>query len=93
MSNSLSGLIPAFAALGAVVGLVLLAGRFVKAAGLARPQTRPGPADGHRLTILDTMMLDRTRRVHVIQWHDRTLLLLTGGPTDMVVGLGPSGEA
>ncbi len=77
MPIALTSVFPALAALGAVLGLILLAGR---AARLTR-----APA-GRRLAMLETLALDRTRRLSIVRCDGRELLLVTGGGCDTVVG-------
>ena len=86
MSIPLSNIVSAVAALCAVLGLVLLAARWARSAGLARGGT------GQRLTLLETLALDRVRRLHVVRCDGREVLLLTGGPADQVVGWLSAGE-
>ena len=72
--------ITAAAALGGVVGLILLAGRAARRAGLA-------PASGQgRLRVEETLVLDARRRLLLVTCEGRGLLLLTGGAKDEVVG-------
>lgn len=76
----------AIAALAGVVGLVLLAGRAARATGFARF------ASSSRLVLRDSLALDRTRSLRVVSCDGRELLLLIGGPADVVVGWLPSPE-
>lgn len=76
----------AVAALAAVVGLVLLAGRAARATGFARL------ASSSRLVLRDTLVLDRARSLRIVSCDGREVLLLVGGSADMVVGWLPSGE-
>ena len=41
---------------------------------------------GRLLVVKDTVALDARRRLHLVQHGDRSVLLLTGGETDLVVG-------
>lgn len=84
MPSSLTSFLPAAAALAAVLALVLLAGRISRLTGFARPGLRLGPS--RRLAIRDSLQLDRTRRLQIVRCDNRDVLLLTGGPTDVVVG-------
>ncbi len=77
----------AAAALGAVVLLILLAGRLAPRLGMMR---RPGTA--RRLAARESLPLDARRRLHLVACDGREVLLLTGGSTDVVVGWLP-GEA
>ena len=87
MSFPISTLLPALAALSAVLALVLLAGRAARLTGLARA------ANGRRLILQDTLALDRARRMHVVRCDGRDLLLVTGGGRDVVVGWLPASLA
>ncbi len=93
MTNALSNLIPSLAALGAVLGLIVLAGRVVGRSRLGRQFAPIRAEGGPRLMVLDTLTLDRARRLHVIRWENRDVLLLTGGAADHVVGWLPPGDA
>jgi flagellar protein FliO/FliZ len=73
----------ALAALLAVVGALLLAGRAARAAGLG---TRPG----RRLAVEETLALDGRRRVTLLRCEDRHLLLLTGGAQEVLLGWLPA---
>ncbi len=87
MPVSLTSILTAAAALIAVVGLVVLAGRAARMTGLAR--LRGG---GQRLSLRDNLALDRTRSLRIVQCDGRDLLLLVGGQTDIVVGWLPAPE-
>jgi flagellar protein FliO/FliZ len=71
----------AIAALAAVLGLVWLASRAARWGGLA-----PRPTGGRRLVVQDALALDARRRLTLVRCDDRTVLLLTGGAQDLVVG-------
>ena len=72
----------ALAALCAVIGLILLAQRAARWGGLApRP---PGP--GGRLRLVEAIALDPRRRLTLVRCDGREVLLLTGGPQDLVIG-------
>lgn len=80
----------AAASLAGVVALIWLAQRAVRAAGLANAR-----ASGKRRLILqEVLALDTRRRLHVVRWDGRDVLLMTGGGTDCVVGWlpAPGGE-
>ncbi len=70
----------AIAALAAVLGLVLLVGRLVRFSGRL---PRPG---GGRLAVTEVLALDASRRLRLVRCDGREVLLLTGGPADLVVG-------
>jgi flagellar protein FliO/FliZ len=76
----------AIAALLAVLGALLLAGRAARAAGIgARP--------GRRLAVEETLALDGRRRLTLLRCEGRHLLLLTGGAQELVVGWLPPDPA
>jgi len=81
MLPNLSALLSALAALLAVIALIWLAARGARLAGFTPP-----PATGRTLQTLDSIALDSRRRLHLVACHDRQVLLLTGGTTDLVVG-------
>lgn len=82
----LGTLIPALAALLGVVALVLLAGRAARLTRFARV------APGRRLSIQETIALDRTRRLVLVRCDGRDVLLLTGAATDTVLAWLPGTE-
>ncbi len=79
MSALLQAILTTGAALGAVVGLIVLAGRGARMLRLARPSA------GRRIVLREALALDRTRRLHLVACDGRELLLLTGGQTEQVV--------
>ena len=91
MSAFIQTILTAGAALGAVLGIILLAGRGARMLRLARPTA------GRRMVLREALALDRTRRLHLVACDGRELLLLTGGGTDQVVAwlpiTQPSAEA
>jgi len=79
--DSVTPLLTAVAALAGIVGVILLIGRVLRHTSLA------GPKSSTRLLVVkDTIALDARRRLHLIQLGERSVLLLTGGGTDLVVG-------
>ncbi len=89
MLPGLPTLFTALAALAAVLGLILLVTRAARFTGLA---TRtPREAKG-LLAVRDVMALDARRRLHLVRCDGRTVLLLTGGPQDVLVGWLPADE-
>jgi flagellar protein FliO/FliZ len=76
-----TSLLTAAATLLAVLALIWLAGRAARLGGLARR-----PASGGFLAVKDVIALDSRRRLYLIQYQDRRVLLLTGGGQDIVVG-------
>ncbi len=71
--------IAAAGALAAVLGLILMAGKLARQAGLA-------PQAGKRLRVEESVALDTRRRLILVRCDERSLLLLTGGSQDQVVG-------
>jgi flagellar protein FliO/FliZ len=67
-------------ALGVVIGLIFLSQRAFRATGYYRRQA------GQRLAVVEALALDPRRRLHLIRCENRSLLLLTGGTQDLVVG-------
>jgi flagellar protein FliO/FliZ len=76
-------------ALGAVIGLILLARHLP---GLAPYVTRMavrgggGPVPPNGLVLEQVLALDARRRLLLVRCGPRRLLLLTGGPQDVAVG-------
>ena len=87
MSDMLQTILTAGAALAAVLGAIVLAGRGARFMRLARPET------GRRLAVREALTLDRTRRLLLVSCDGRDLLLLTGGSTDQVVAWLPAADA
>jgi flagellar protein FliO/FliZ len=84
MTPDIAQWLTAAASLAAVLALVLLGGRLLRAGGLA-PAARPGA----RLCVQETLALDARRRLVLVRCDGRELLLLTGGAQDRVVGFLP----
>jgi flagellar biogenesis protein FliO len=84
MTSIFATTLTAFAALAAVLVLVWLASRAARWGGLA-----PRRAGGRRLEVQDALALDARRRLTLVRCDDRTVLLLTGGAQDLVVGWRP----
>jgi flagellar protein FliO/FliZ len=81
---SLSSVLLSLFALAAVLGLVVLTGRVVRARGWnGLPGNPRGPS---RLSPIQTLALDPRRRLHLVRCDGRHVVLLTGGATDVVVG-------
>lgn len=72
-------LLGALAALAAVVGLILLSGRLLRASGLA-------PKSSGRLALQTVLALDARRRLVLVRAGSQEFLLLTGGGNDLLVG-------
>ncbi len=79
MPAFLQAILTAGAALGAVLGIIVLAGRGARMLRLARPTA------GRRLILGEALTLDRTRRLQLVTCDGRDLLLLIGGGADQVV--------
>lgn len=75
------------AALVAVLGLVVLAGRGARALRLGQPVA------GRRLVLGESLALDRTRRLQLVSCDGRELLLLIGSSSEQVVSWLPSPTA
>jgi flagellar protein FliO/FliZ len=73
-----NGLITAAAALAGILLALVLVLRGVRAAGLAR--------GNRRLMVEEAVALDARRRVVLLRCDGRSLLLLTGGGQDIVLG-------
>lgn len=86
MLPGFSTILTAAAALAAVLGFILVAARF------ARTRVLPRRAGGS-LTSREVLALDSGRRLHLVRCEGRDVLLLTGGPQDVVVGWLPNREA
>lgn len=87
-----SSLLMAFLALALVLGLIWLAQKAAQR-GLA-PLLRTQGQEGGRLGRVATLALDPRRRLHLLSCEGRVVLLLTGGPQDLVVGWLPdAGDA
>lgn len=87
MPVSLPTILTALAALSAVLGLVLLAGRAARTTGFARVR------GNQRLAVRESVAIDRNRSLRIISCDGRELLLLVGGGADLVIGWLPAGDA
>ena len=72
------------AALAIVLGLIWLAQRAARAGLL--PRHLAAPAEAGRLALVSVQALDPRRRLLLVRCDGRHVLLLTGGPQDLVVG-------
>jgi flagellar protein FliO/FliZ len=63
-----------------VLALILIIQRVVRLSGVYRQTT------GRRLAVVEAMAIDPRRRLHLIRCDEHTVLLLTGGNQDLVVG-------
>jgi flagellar protein FliO/FliZ len=84
MASPFLTIVTAFGALAAVLTLVWLATKAARWGGLA-----PRVAGGRRLMVQDALALDARRRLTLVRCDGRTVLLLTGGAQDLVVGWMP----
>ena len=80
MPLPVSNIFVGLAALVAVLVLILLTGRAAGTVLARRPQA------GRRLALRETVALDPRRRLVLVACDGREALLVTGGPTDVVVG-------
>jgi flagellar protein FliO/FliZ len=80
MLPAFNSILIAGGALAAVLGLIWLAQRTARLGGVGKFRA------GARLGVQETMALDPRRRLHLVRCDDRSVLLLTGGPQDVVVG-------
>jgi flagellar protein FliO/FliZ len=81
MASPFATTLTALAALAVVLGLVWLASRAARWGGLA-----PRTGGGRRLAVQDVLTLDARRRLTLVRCDDHSVLLLTGGGEDLVVG-------
>ncbi len=81
MASPFATTLTALAALAVVLGLVWLASRAARWGGLA-----PRASGVRRLAVQDALALDARRRLTLVRCDDRSVLLLTGGAQDLVVG-------
>ena len=81
-----TSILTALFALAAVVGLVVLFGRFVRSTAVLRSRT------GRRLAVTESLALDRTRSLRIVSCDGRELLLLVGGGSDVMIGWLPGLE-
>ncbi|WP_439595304.1 flagellar biosynthetic protein FliO [Falsiroseomonas sp.] len=78
-ASLITATLTAAAALVAVLAALLLAGRAARAAGI-------GARIGRRLAVEETLALDGRRRLVLLRCDGRSLLLLTGGAQEVVLG-------
>ncbi|WP_408896529.1 flagellar biosynthetic protein FliO [Pararoseomonas baculiformis] len=84
----------AIVTLAAVLALIVLAGQVIRRLGLSpglRHRMRSGR--GRRLEILESLPLDARRRLLLVRCDGGDLLLLLGGPQDLVVSGAATGAA
>lgn len=88
MTPDITQWLTAAASLLAVIGLVLLGARLLRAGGFA-----PAARAGTRLGVQETLAIDPRRRLVLVRCDGREVLLLTGGTQDQVVGWLPERTA
>jgi flagellar protein FliO/FliZ len=81
MTDNVTTLLTSAAALAGIVGVILLIGRGLRYTSFGRAR-----ASGHSLIVTDFVALDARRRLYLVRHGDRSVLLLTGGGNDLVVG-------
>ena len=79
---SIHDILTTLAALAAVIVMILLARFGTRLVGLV---PRRSPSDG-ALSLDASLSLDPRRRLSLVGCQGRQLLLLTGGPTDVMLG-------
>ena len=80
----------AFMMLALTLGGIVVLARLLETvrSGRAGPLLR-GAAAGKRLAVEEACMIDAKRRLLLLRFDDRSLLLLTGGPSDLVLSVAP----
>jgi hypothetical protein len=87
VASGLPPILPAVASLAAVILLILLVAR---GARLLPALQQQGGAPG-LLTLRGSLALDTRRRLHLVEADGRLALVLTGGTSDVVIGLPHAG--
>jgi flagellar protein FliO/FliZ len=82
MTETLTSIPWAIAALAMTIAAILLVGKLAQRAGLGT-----GPRAGRRLAVIETTAIDARRRLVIARIDDREAVLLVGGATDQVVCL------
>ena len=91
MIPNTTSMLTGIAALAAVLALVLLAGRIARLGGWA---PRVGGGATRRLRLEESLALDSRRRIQLVNCDGRSLLVMTGGTNDLVIGWAPgAGDA
>ncbi|MGH7044704.1 MAG: flagellar biosynthetic protein FliO [Acetobacteraceae bacterium] len=98
MPASFSPLLTAVLALAVVLGLIGIAAAAARRNNFAarfwtRRAGRGRGTGGSRLSLEASFALDPRRRLHLLRCADRQVLLLTGGPQDLLLGWLPPPEA
>ena len=87
---TLSNIAVTTGALAFVIALLAISHRIATRFKLAQ-RIIGKPDDKKALVVEHSLALDARRRLLLIRWEGRQLLLLTGGPQDLLVGwLGPN---
>lgn len=86
---SIHDILTTLAALAAVIVMILLARYGTRLVGLV---PRRSPTDG-TLSLDASLSLDPRRRLSLVGCQGHQLLLLTGGPTDVLLGWLPPGTS
>ncbi|TQF81290.1 hypothetical protein FK498_05375 [Elioraea sp. Yellowstone] len=89
MTETLSSIPWAVAALAVTIAAILLFARLAARAGLGA-----GPRAGRRLAVVETLAVDARRRLVIARIDGRETVLLLGGGNDLVVAdLGRTAES
>jgi flagellar protein FliO/FliZ len=73
--------------LAAVLALIVLAGQMIQRLGLVPGlRCRLGAASGARLAMVEALPLDARRRLLLVRCDGQELMLLVGGPQDLLIG-------
>ena len=88
MTATVTSVLTAIAALGAVLGLIWLAQAVARRSGRYRALAK-GPA---RLAIVQSLAIDQRRRIQLVSCDGQHILLLTGGTQDLMLGFVPSAD-
>jgi flagellar protein FliO/FliZ len=90
-------LLGALGALLGVLAVVVLAGGLIRRVGprlgLALPGVTPAGRGPRRLALLEVLPVDPRRRLLLLRCDGREILLLTGGPQDLLLSAGEAVEA
>jgi len=82
MTATMTNLLTAIAALGAVLGLIWLAQAVARRSGRYRALAKGPP----RLAIVQSLAIDQRRRIQLVICDGQHILLLTGGTRDLMLG-------
>ena len=78
----------AFMMLALTLGAIVVLARLLEMVRSGRVGSlRRGPAAGKRLAVEETCIIDAKRRLLLLRFDDSRLLLLTGGPSDLVLSV------